>query len=184
MGCVSLAAVHEAISWVQKFPSGISTPGFVDGKFLKNIDSAVLESLDDKRFIFLTTYGGLAGSYLNGSHTMDLLTSDYNYIERVRTMDKACRGIRTYLLPYLGSPLYIDADTGKLGADTIAVLENVANQHLEAMEKAGELSGYIVYINPDQNVLASSTLEIVIKQVPVGVMRTIKLTIGFTNKIS
>lgn len=184
LGCVSLAAVHEAISWVQKFPSGISTPGFVDGKLLKNIDSAVVESLDDKRFIFLTTYGGLAGSYINGSHTMDLLTSDYNYIERVRTMDKACRGIRTYLLPYLGSPLYIDADTGKLGADTIAILENVANQHLEAMEKAGELSGYVAYINPDQNVLASSSLDVVIKQVPVGVLRTIKLTIGFTNKIS
>lgn len=184
LGCVSLAAVHEAISWVQKFPAGINTPGFVDGKLLKNIDSAVVESLDDKRFIFLTTYGGLAGSYINSSATMDVITSDYNYIERVRTMDKACRGIRTYLLPYLGSPMYIDADTGKLGADTIAILENVANQHLEAMQKAGELSGYVAYINPDQNVLASSTLEIVIKQVSVGVLRTIKLTIGFTNKIS
>lgn len=184
LGCVSLAKVNEAISWVQKFPAGISTPAFVDGKLLKNIDSAVVESLDEKRFIFLTTYGGLTGSYINGSHTMDVVTSDYNYIERVRTMDKACRGIRTYLLPYLGSPVYIDPDTGKLTPDAVAILENVANQHLEAMEKAGEISGYRAYINPEQNVLSSSTLEIVIKSVPVGVLRAIKLTIGFTTKIS
>ncbi len=184
LGCVSLAKVNESVAWVQKFPSGILTPGFVDGKLLKNLDSAVIESLDDKRFIFLTTYGGLAGSYLNDSHTMDVATSDYNYIERVRTMDKACRGVRTYLLPYLGSPVYIDAETGKLGADSVAILENVANQHLVAMEKAGELSGFVAYINPDQNVLASSSLEIVIKQIPVGVLRTINLTLGFTNKLS
>ena len=51
---------------------------------------------------------GLNGSFYNDSFTMDTITSDYAYIERVRTMDKAVRGIRTYLLPHLSSPLYVD----------------------------------------------------------------------------
>jgi len=183
LGMLSKMAVHESIAWVAKCPTGISTPAFADGTLLKTVDIGVVNTLNDKRFIFLRTFGGLQGSFYNDSHTMDELTSDYNAIERVRTMDKACRGIRTYLLPHLSSPLYVDPQSGKLNQGTVAFLTAVANRQLEAMEKAGELSGYVVEIDPDQNVLASSEVEFVIKQVPVGVMRKIKIKIGFTTKL-
>lgn len=183
LGMVSLAGVHESIGWVQKFPSGIDSPGFVDGKLLKNLDKATIEALDTKRFLFLVTYGGLTGSFMNDSHTMDLATSNYAFIESERTMDKAIRGVRTYLIPYLSSPIYIDGNSGKVRADSIAILKNVANKALEDMEKAGELSGFVVEIDPEQNVLSTSELEFVIKNVAVGVLRKIKVNIGFTTKI-
>ena len=183
LGMLSKMAVHESIAWVAKCPSGIDTPAFADGTLLKTIDIGVVNTLDDKRFIFLRTFGGLVGSFYNDSHTMDEQTSDYNAIERVRTMDKAARGIRTYLLPHLSSPLYVDPQSGKLDQGTVAFLTAVANRQLEAMEKARELSGFVVQIDPDQNVLASSTMEIVVKQVPVGVMRKIRVKIGFTTKL-
>lgn len=183
LGMVSKASVHESIGWVQKFPAGITTPGFVDGTLLKNLDKATVEALDTKRFLFLVTYGGLGDSYMNDSHTMDVATSDYASIESMRTMDKAIRGVRTYLLPYLSSPIYLDAQTGKMRADTVAILRNVANQHLEGMEKAGELSGYSVEIDPEQNVISTSQVEFVIKNVAVGVMRKIKINIGYTTQI-
>lgn len=183
LGMISKASVHESIGWVQKFPAGISTPGFVDGTMLKNLDKATVEALDTKRFLFLVTYGGLGDSYMNDSHTMDVATSDYASIESMRTMDKAIRGVRTYLLPYLSSPIYLDAATGKMRADTVATLKNVANQHLEAMEKAGELSGYSVEIDPEQNVISTSQVEFVIKNIAVGVMRKIKINIGYTTQI-
>lgn len=183
LGMVSKASVHESIGWVQKFPAGITTPGFVDGTLLKNLDKATVESLDTKRFLFLVTYGGFGDSYMNDSHTLDVATSDYAFIENERTMDKAVRGIRTYLLPYLSSPIYVDAKSGKMRADTVANLKNVANQALRQMEKTGEISGYVVDIDPEQVVLTTQTVEFVVRKVDVGVMRKIKINIGNTTQI-
>lgn len=115
---------------------------------------------------------------------MDLATGDYAFIEAMRTIDKAVRGVRTYLTPYIASPLYVNAETGELTADTCAYLEQLAGRQLEDMERAGELSGYVVEIDPKQNVLATSTVEFVIKQVGVGVMRKISVKIGFTTKLN
>ncbi len=183
LGSLSAASVHESIAWVQKFPSGINTPALADGSLIKELDKSVLEALDDQRFLFLVKYPGLAGSFWIDSHTMDLPTSDYAYIESVRTIDKAIRGIRTYLLPYLSSPLYVNAETGQLRPDTVTYLEQLAGRQLEDMERAGELSGYKVTIDPDQNVLATSTLEFVVQKVGVGVMRTINVKIGYTTNL-
>ena len=52
------------------------------------------------------------------------------------------------------------------------------------MEKKGELSGYKVEIDPKQNVLSSSEVEIVIKNVAKGVMRKVRIKIGYTTKLS
>ncbi len=183
LGHVSAAAVHESISWVKKFPSGISLPALSDGTEVRNIDKAWLEKLDTARYLFLTPIVGVSGSYWNDSHNMDAAISDYNAIELVRTMDKACRGIRTYLTPELGGNVYIEASTGKLQSYTVAHLETTANKALEDMEKAGELSGYQASVDPEQDVLATSTVEVVIKNVPVGVIRKIKVKIGYVKSL-
>lgn len=183
LGHVSSAAVHESISWVKKFPSGISLPALSDGTLVRNIDKANLEALDTARYLFLTPIVGVAGSYWNDSHNMDAAISDYCSIELVRTMDKACRGIRTYLTPELGGNVYIDPSTGKLQPYTVSHLETTANKALEDMEKAGELSGYEAKIDPEQDVLSNSTVEVVIKNVPVGVMRKIKVKIGYVKQL-
>lgn len=184
LASVSLAAVHESISYVEKFPSGVSVPAFSDGTLFNTVDTAVIESLDTSQYIFLRTYPGLAGSYFNDSWTLDLATSDYCTIESVRTMDKAVRGITAYVTPKLGMPLKVDAETGKLDQNTVAYLKEVAGTALEDMEKNGELSGYKVEIDPEQNVLTSSEVEIVIKNVAIGVMRKMKIKIGYTEKLS
>ena len=142
-----------------------------------------LSALDGGRYLFFVTHVGQAGSYVNDSHTMDSAISDYAMIESVRTMDKAVRGVRTYLIPELGGNIYIDADTGKMQAYSVSHLETTANKALEDMEKAGELSGYKVEIDPEQDVLSTSEVEIVIRQVAVGVMRKIKVKIGFAKTV-
>ncbi len=177
LGCVSLASVNESIAWVSKFNLGFSSVGLISG-----VGVADKTGLDEKGFLFLVKYDGVAGAFWNDSHTMDIATSDYNTIESVRTIDKACRGVRTYLLPYLASPVYLN-DDGTMRADSLANLKNVAGQALEAMERAGELSGYVVEIDAKQNILANSTVEFVIKNVAVGVMRNVKIKIGYTTNI-
>ncbi|MDR3093646.1 MAG: DUF2586 domain-containing protein [Bacteroidales bacterium] len=183
LGAVSKAAVNESVAWVQKFPLGLKDPGFITGDLLRDVAVAQQNLINDNRYIFVRTHTGTADNFYNDSFTLDVATSDYAYIENVRTIDKATRGIRSNLLPYLNAPLYVDAETGKLRSDMVAFLETTAGVALEQMEAAGELSGYRVEIDPDQNVLATSELEVVIKQVPVGVMRKVLVKIGFTTKL-
>ncbi len=183
LGLLSAAKVHQSISWIKNFPTGVTLPAFGDGTLYRELDSALVVQLDTARYMFLVTQIGQSGSYVNDSHTMDSATSDYAMIESVRTMDKAVRGVRTYLTPELGGNVYVDAESGKMQAFSVAHLETTANKALEDMEKAGELSGYKVEIDPEQDVLSTSMVEIVIKQVAVGVMRKIRVRIGFAKSV-
>lgn len=184
LGMVSRAAVHESIAWVENFPTGIALPAFGDGTLLRDLDTAVVERLDTDRYLFFVTYDGFSDSYFNDSHTMDEAVSDYAMIENVRTMDKAVRNIRKVLLPKLGGTLYVDAETGKLAPYEVEYLTDLANKPLEDMRKAGELSGVSVEIDPDQDVLSTSSLVFVIKQVGVGVLRHIECKIGFVKSLN
>lgn len=184
LGAMSKAAVNECIAWVQKFPLSLKEPGFVSGELLSSVSHNILSLINENRYIFVLKHvGDNENCYFNDSHTLDLETSDYAYIENVQTIDKACREIRKNLLPYLNSPLLIDANSGKADPSIVAFLETIAGRALEDMEKAGELSGYSVTIDPDQNVLATSELEVVIKQVARGVIRRMRIKIGYTTKL-
>ena len=77
----------------------------------------------------------------------------------------------------------VEASTGKLERTAIEHLITTGNQALEEMEKAGELSGYKFEIDPDQNVIATSRVRGVIKNVAVGVMRNLDLEIGFAMSV-
>lgn len=183
LGLLSRAKVHQSIAWVREFPTGVSVPAFGDGTKLNELDPALVQKLDSGRYLFFVTHEGQAGSYMNDSHNMDSAISDYAAIENVRTMDKAVRGIRAYLIPELGGNVYVDPTTGKLASYTVKHLETVAGHALEDMERAGELSGYKVEIDPEQDVAGSGTVEIVIKNVASPVMRHVKVKIGFAKSV-
>lgn len=184
LGALSKASVHESIAWVGKFPLGLKAPGLISGELIKEVSTADKEKIHGNRYLFVITHAGDADNYFNDSHTLDVDSSDYAYIENVRTIDKACRGIRGKLLPWLNSPLRVDPSNGQLESGMVSFLETTAGEALEEMEKVGEISGYKVEIDPAQNVLATSALEIVIKKVPVGVMRKVTVKIGYTTSLS
>ena len=187
LGAVSLAAVHENIAWVKKFDMSdgteLETPAIANDAKIKEQSPAVLDALDTKGYIFLKKHIGISGTYFNDTHTCVAITSDFAYIENNRTIDKAIRGIRTYLLPELNSPLLVDATTGKLSIDTAKFFERLAANALEQMARNGEVSGFDVNVDKDQNVLSSSKLVVAVAVVPVGVARKIEVNIGFTVKI-
>jgi hypothetical protein len=184
IGAISKAKVHESIAWVGNFPLGLKVPALFNGSHIRNISTSDLEALNGNHYLFVITHAGDADNYFNDSHTLDVDSSDYAYIENVRTIDKACRGIRGKLLPWLSSPLEVDPGTGKLDTPTVEFLETTAGEALEEMEKAGEISGYKAEIDPDQNVISTGNVEIIIKKVPVGVMRKVRVKIGFASSLS
>jgi len=181
LGAVSRSSVNESIAWVQAFKMSaeeLDTPAFANGVLYSETGTNLINTINDYGYIFLRKHVGIAGSYINENATCDLITSDYAYINNVRTIDKAIRDIRTVLLPKLNSPLTLTA-AGKLDLETITDFTNVCDNALENMVKNGELSAYRVQINPDQDIMATSLLLVNITLVIRGVARNIEVEIGF-----
>ncbi len=183
LGAVSKASVNENIGWVEKF--NVSGGGFniagIQGTAITSISQTSKDTLNDYGLIFFRTFVGFDGIYINDSHTCEPLTSDYAYIENNRTIDKAVREIRAYLLPKLNSPIDVDADTGKLSPEVVKSFETLGKKALELMASNGEVSDFDIYIDPSQDVLGTSELKVQFTLVPTGTARKISVTIGFSN---
>ncbi|MFB9079016.1 DUF2586 domain-containing protein [Flavobacterium procerum] len=181
LGTLSKAKVSENIAWIEKFNltgDGFSKPGFVGGKEIKSLGD--LRTLNDKRYIFTQTHTGLAGVYFNDSHTCTAGTEDFAYIENNRTINKATRLLRTALLPKLASPVLVDID-GKLPQSVSKSFEGLCRNALEGMVANQEVSAFDVYVDPKQNILATSELKVKAEITPVGTARKIKVDLGFKN---
>lgn len=182
IGVLSARAVNESVAWVQRCRTGLSEAVLTDGTRYADQTQSALTGLDEAGYIYTRTYPGITGCYFSDSHTLDSATGDYAYIERERTMDKAVRGTRTNLLPELGRPLAFNAD-GSLRADTLQHLRTVAGKAVEQMEKDGEVSGWAVDVDPEQDVLGTSTVKFSVHAVPMGVMRKAAVSIGFAQSV-
>ena len=185
LGAISFAAVNESIAWVQKFQlsnTELDTIAFGNGQLYSALADSQFESLNNYAYLFIKKHIGISGSYWSDSKTVVASSSDYSTIENNRVYNKITREVRAALLPALSSPLKVNAD-GTLSTATIAYFETLANTPLEAMEAAGELSAHNIIINPLQNVLSTSTIELTLQNVPIGVARIIKVNVGFVKSV-
>lgn len=202
MGAIARAKVHESIAWVEKqnmvsttyagsttgknpanFAKELDVAALVDGTLMTELTASDQKKINSRGYLFLRKHVGQAGSYWNDSFSADKPESDYGYIEQNRTIDKAVRGIYKALLPHLSGPIHVDASTGRVSVGTISFLETLAEDTLVRMKRDGELSGFKVMIDPNQSILSTSKLAVVVKLIPVGVLREVKVSIGFTIKI-
>jgi hypothetical protein len=187
LGAISLAKVHEDIAWVGSFnmSNGIELEvlAFANGDMYSATSKATINTLNDYRYVFLLEQRGTAGSYWNDSHNACTQASDYAYIESNRTIYKAIRAINVALTPLLNSPLDINAD-GTLTDVSIEVFTTEVNRVLNELKIAGNLSAFSCTIDPEQNVLSTSSLNISVLLIPKGVARNINVKIGYTLKIA
>ncbi len=201
LGALARSQVHTSLAWVEKqnmvngFYKNTTTNlfhptreldvlGFLGGNKYSDFTPAQIDAIDAKGYIFLRKHVSLAGSYFNHSRTCTATTSDYAFIENVRTMNKACRSVYADLLPKLGSPAYIDGTTGYITEDSVTSLEAIAENGMAQMERDGELSALSVQIARNQPILSTSKLVVKVRIVPVGVLRQLEVNIGFTLKIN
>ncbi|WP_394775417.1 DUF2586 domain-containing protein [Flavobacterium sp.] len=181
LGAVSRAKVSENIAWIEKFNltgEGFAKAGFIGGQEIKTLGT--LSELNEKRYVFTKTHTGLAGVYFNDSHTCTTGTSDFAYVENNRTINKATRLLRTALLPKLASPVLVDID-GKLPQSVSKSFEGLCRSALEGMVANQEVSDFDVYVDPKQNILATSELRVKAEITPLGTARKIMVDLGFKN---
>jgi hypothetical protein len=195
MGAIARANVHESVAWVRQFNlfsdefQGIElgfgdineTPEeeFVSLNRYESLSPVLLDDLDDKGYIFPVKYAGREnGIYISKDRTCS--DGDYRTIARNRTINKSRRAVREALLPYVNSPLMVNPATGFLAPSKITAFKTLIGDILAKMQAAGEVSGYAVNIDQNQNVLTDDTLRISYVIVPVGVATRIYVEEGLS----
>jgi len=192
LGTLAAARVHENIGWVEKFniagATELQTLALCDGSLISAKSNTEIDALATAGYI-LAIPRHVSGSYWYDSPTATTATSDYAYIETNRVAQKAKRLSLQYLAPHQNRPLYVNPTTGKLTEETIAIFKNAILQALQNMIQSpseinvdpatGRLPQNTVSIDPDQNVLSTSKVNIVVKISPVGVARQIAVTLSY-----
>lgn len=154
-----------------------------DGTLVSSLSMADQTLLTTKGYIFAGNYNGFPGTYFNGSPTCVELASDYAYIERNRTWNKAARLIRTTLLPEVKGVVKKDPATGYIRSSTVSRWEGLVLKALTRMEIADEISGKAVYINPKQILSETAPLVVNTQLVIDGIVFQFDVDLGLVNKV-
>ena len=150
-----------------------------------------LELLHDKGFITVRNYVGKAGYFFTDDPLATQVSDDYRQLSNRRVVDKACRIVYRTLLEELLDEIPVNED----GTIMLAVAKNWQNKVEQAiateMTANAELSadvtnpndrGVVCYINPAQNVLSTSRIEVSVKVRPFAYARYIDVNLGFNVK--
>lgn len=156
--------------------------GLSSNKKMSEYTDDALDILHDKGYVFAEAVSGEAGFWFNDSHCCTILKSDYAQKENNRTIKKAIKLVRKELRPRVKRRIYVNPANGQIAREEAKDLETTIKKALRIMETDGDISGgRDAYVNPEQNILATSKLETEVSFVPVSIGRQIVLKIGFNN---
>lgn len=135
-----------------------------------------LELIDAASYLTFRDYDGLEGYYVASANVMSPPGSDYRYAEDVRVLNKMIRKVREAALPLLQE----DIDIG----DTQGELERLAKfmeVPLDTMTENKEISSAEVTVPEGQDVIKNEDMEVLIRYVSRGYIRTVRVDIGRAN---
>jgi hypothetical protein len=162
---------------------GVPEAELSGGQDLGELISADIDALNDKGYLFYRKFQQKNGFFFADDPTCVALTDDYAFIARGRVMDKAARITYRVLLDELNDEIEVDPDTGQIAAIEVKALENSIDSALDAeMVALGNLSGIDeIFIDPEQDVLATDKIEVLETLVPVGYKKNLSATIQYSN---
>ena len=183
LGRLAAIPVQRSIGRVKDGPLvGTLAAELSGGQPVSALAGTDLDVLDAKGYLFPLIHPGKDGFYFNEDPTCAALTDDYAYIKDGRVADKTSRVARTVYLDELLDDVRVDPSTGRLAIIEVArfqnVLENAVNTQLTAQ---GEISGCTVFVDPAQDVLATSQIQATVAIVPVATGRQLTVTVQFSN---
>lgn len=189
IGTIAFAKVSEDIGWVQKFNMSdgteLETVGFGNGVLWTDPsiqNGNLLDVLYDAQHQYLIKSINGTGTWYVDSNTAAPKSNTFCQIESIRTADKIVRGISTYAFPSVNGPLNLKAN-GTLTEPQIAEIERVVQIPLDQMIQAAEISVNDIQIDPTQEVSSTSTVNITVDVVAVGVGRNLIFNINETNAL-
>lgn len=167
---------------------GVSThPGrVIDGPVAGVVslshDEQAKTGLDAEGFTTFRSIIGRRGFYVTRGRQMAPQGSDFQSVQMLRAMNKACRISRDATLRFLNDDVRVDATTGFiLEADARAIEAYVGGILNAAMVSAGEVSAASVTVKRNVNILSTQSMTIKVSIVPLAYLENISIDIGFEN---
>lgn len=149
---------------------------------------ANVETLNNKGYITFRKFTGKAGYFFTDDNLASMISDDYAFITRRRVVDKAYRIAYQTLLEYLIDELPLTNEGSLVPAVMKSWEQDIITAIVNQMTSNGELgadptdandNGVKVYINPSQNVVATSRLQISLKVKPYAYAKYIDVELGF-----
>lgn len=145
-------------------------------------------TISDAGFICPRTFVGKAGYFWSDDKLATAPSDDYALIPRRRVIDKAYRIAYQTLVNEISEEVPV-TDEGKISAPVVKSIQTaVESAIINNMTSYGNLGndpgdandmGVECYINPDQNIVATSRLEVSVRVKPHGYTKYIDVTLGF-----
>jgi hypothetical protein len=174
LGRLAKYGAEIKIGKVANGPLPVSTI-YVGDKLLKDVSN--LATLHGNGFISFMTYPQKAG-YFFGIDRMCSL-DDFRLLAYGRVVDKAAVIAAAVFTEDIESEIDIDA-SGKIASYEVTHLEQRIKQQIQ-VSMGNQISGEpIVYINPDQNIIATSKLNVKLRIRPKGYTSFIDVELGLT----
>ena len=151
-------------------------------------ESGSPETIHGKGFICPRTFVGKGGYYWSDDSIATGPTDDYCLIPRRRTIDKAYRIAYLAMLEQVSDEIALTAE-GKIAAAVCKNMETVMESAIiNQMTSVGNLgndpedpndTGVAAYVDPDQNIAATSRLNASLRIRPYGYSKYIEVDLGF-----
>lgn len=182
LGKAAAVPVNRNIGRVKDGKLKVITVDFSSGDVYSDFTLADLNDLNDKGYVFFRNHIGKPGYFFNDDHTASVITDDFSYLNRGRTLDKACRITRQVYIEDLLDEVLVDQETGKLPPSTIKHYQGSIETAIEQqMVAVGELSGVNAFVDENQNVLSTDKIVTQLNLVPTGTAREIHTTVAYEN---
>ena len=146
------------------------------------------ETINDCGFICPRTFVGKAGYYWSDDKLAAEASDDYSLIPRRRVADKAYRITYSTLINEVAEEISV-TDDGKISAPVVKAIQTALESAIvNNMTSRGNLGndpsdpndmGVECYINPDQNIIATSRLDVQVRIKPHGYSKYINVSLGF-----
>lgn len=179
LGVLSTMPVQRKISRVRNGPLS-NTSAFLGTTALASVAES-LPVIAGKGFIIFMTYPNTTGYYFSGDPTCAATTDDYSVLARGRVIDKA------HVLAYATFVQVVDDEVPVTTDGTLEpgfckwLSQQIENLINNAMTANREISSVTCFIDPEQNILSTNQLNVVIGIVPVGYATQIEISLGFNN---
>lgn len=184
LGKLAAIPVQRSIARVKDSDLGWVTASFSGGNPINNYTDGELDDLNDKGYIFACRIVGRNGFFFNEEPTCTTATDDYAFISHVRTIDKVVRIVNEVFTEELSDETDIDATTGTMTVTTAKDLQNKCETAINTrMTILGEISAVDCFIDPNQNVLQTDTIEVSVDIVKKGIKRKFNVKVGFATSI-
>lgn len=180
LGSLAAIPVHQSVARVK---TGVfCAEGYLtSGLSIKRYNPALIGQLHDAGYMALRNYPGVFGTFVTDDLTLAAPTSDFTSLARRRVMNKAIRIAYSTYVYEINDTIEIGPD-GKLLPTKVSYIEDVIKRALRTrMLAEGNCSAIDVTVNPDQNVLETDQIEIVVKITPLGYLKHIIVKLGFYN---